>query len=253
MKNVRDVVSRDVIEDLWGAGYTILPRRRHADPFHVPQEMVPQGRSYQWRHLVHDKFHFERPDGATPSGWAPVPASRHDGYFMPAGYVGDIEVNGLGLFEKSKFEVDQERQANVQKAQDAADPAKFFAGKGFSGSVTVGTQTKLGEMDSVKTTKIGETKTIENTTAVPRDMVPHIGRIFEERDYLAKLYVVDCASENPVWSTVTISEIATEMEFAMKCDPDTPKWPTLNGIILPHAIANIRKRITEEAASGQAS
>ena len=125
MKNVRDIIDRGIIEDLWGEGYTILPRRRHADPFHVPPEMVPQSRSYQWMHLIHDKQLFWAPAGCT-NAWAPVPASRHDGYFMPAGHVGDIEVNGLGLFEKPKFEVDAERQANTQKAIDAADPAKFF-------------------------------------------------------------------------------------------------------------------------------
>src|ERR1700743_1103749 len=106
MQPVREVVHRDVIEDLWSAGYTILPRARHPDPFFVPPELVPQGRAYQWWHLVPDKVFFRREAGAEPSGWAPVPASRHDGYFMPAGHVGDIEVNGLGLFEKSQFEVD---------------------------------------------------------------------------------------------------------------------------------------------------
>src|SRR6267142_5671283 len=105
MKLVREIISRDIIDDLWGAGYTILPRRRHADPFHVPVEMVPQGRSYQWMHLIHDKFHFIGSRGDYSLGWSPVPASRHDGYFLPAGYIGDIEVNGLGLFEKPKFEV----------------------------------------------------------------------------------------------------------------------------------------------------
>ena len=116
MKPVREVVSREIIDDLWGAGYTILPRNRHPDPFYVPPEIVPSTRSYQWWHLVHDKVLYG-------NGWAPVPASRHDGYFMPAGFVGDIEVSGLGLFEKPKFEVDAERQANIQKAQDAGDPA----------------------------------------------------------------------------------------------------------------------------------
>lgn len=171
MKPAREIVSREIIDDLWGAGYTILPRARHPDPFHVPAEMVPWGRSYQWFDLKHDKFHYG--DDKHNTGWAPVPAARHDGYFMPAGFVGDIEISGLGLFEKPRFEVEQDRAAAAQKAQDAGNPAKFFAGKGFSGSVTIGTQTKLGELDTVKTTEIGETKTIENITAIPRELTPY--------------------------------------------------------------------------------
>ena len=250
MKNVRDVVSRDIIEDLWGAGYTILPRRRHADPFHVPQEMVPQGRSYQWWHLVHDKFHFERPDGATPSGWAPVPASRHDGYFMPAGHVGDIEVNGLGLFEKSKFEVDQELQAERQKAIDAAYQTKFFAGKGFSGSVTVGHQNQAGfvatRMDIDK-----KSKTINTTVAIPKDMLPHMSAVFEERDALYN----DLVEKWNTGKELSDQEkaICEKYEEALAEDPETLKGPTLNALLMPTAIENVRKRITEEASSGQAS
>ncbi len=252
MKNVRDVVDRDIIEDLWGAGYTILPRRRHADPFHVPPEMVPQGRFYQWWHLVHDKFHFERPTGATPSGWAPVPASRHDGYFMPAGHVGDIEVNGLGLFEKSKFEADQELHANAQKAIDAADPAKFFAGKGFSGSVTVGRQDEGGFAATKTDINVDpKTKTVNTTVFIPKDMLLHMDRVFAERDAL----YADLVEK---WNAgVELNEdqdaIRKRYEEALEEDPETPKGPTLNALLLPTAIENVRKRITEEADSGQAS
>lgn len=233
MKPVREVVTREIIDDLWGAGYTILPRARHPDPFHMPAEMVPQGRAYQWMHLVHDKYHYS-------VGWAAVPASRHDGYFMPAGFVGDIEVNGLGLFEKPKFEVDQELAANTAAAHKAVDDWKAKWGGQFSGDVSVN-----GER-----TEIGETKTIENTTAIPKDMVPYIAQIFEERDYLGKLYAEDQASNEPNWSTVTISEIAGKMEDAMRTEPGAPKWPTLNGIILPYAIKNVRSRIKQEASNG---
>ncbi len=250
MKPIREVVSRDVIEDLWGAGYTILPRRRHSDPFHVPEDMIPQGRSYQWMHLVYDQALFKS-NGPMPNAWAPVPASRHDGYFMPAGHIGDIEVNGLGLFEKPKFEVEAERASQVAAAHKQVDDWKEKWGGEFSGSVTVGTQTKLGELDSIKTTEIGSTKTIENTTKVPRDMVPHIAQIFEERD---RLYtdLVDKwnngeeLNEQQDW----VRRIYQTTEDA---DPNILKGPTLNAILLPIAIANIRTKLAEEAADGQAS
>ena len=153
MKPIRELISREVIDDLWGAGYTILPRTRHPDPFFVPPEMVPQGRSYQWMHLIHDRFHIgTAKDHSDGGGWAPVPSSRHDGYFMPAGFIGDIEVNGLGLFEKPKFEVDAERAANIQKAKDAADPFAFFYDKGFDGHVKVGTErTEIGATRPLRT------------------------------------------------------------------------------------------------------
>lgn len=241
MKPVREIISREIIDDLWGAGYTILPRARHPDPFNVPPEIVPQSRLYQWMHLIHDKVWIGQ-------GWAAVPASRHDGYFMPAGFVGDIEVNGLGLFEKPKFEVEQAKAEQVAAAHKAVDDWKEKRGAEFSGEVAIATQTKLGEY-TVQTAKIGNTKSIENVTAIPRDMTPYIAQIFEERDYLGKLYEVNCADGVTARSPFFISEIASKMEAAMKADPAAPKWPTLNAIILPFAIANVRKRITEEAAN----
>lgn len=234
MKPVREVVSREVIDDLWGAGYTILPRNRHPDPFFVPPEMVPQGRSYQWWHLVHDKFHFDR-EGSS-SGWAPVPANRHDGYFMPAGFVGDIEVNGLGLFEKSKFEVDQDKAAQVAAAHKQVDDWKAKWGGAFSGEVSVGGNR----------TEIGATKTIESTTAIPRDMVPYIAQIFEERDRLAQGHIEALKSKT---GTLYCQEFADWMED----HPNDPQWPVLHAMLLPKAIENIRQRITEEANNAQAS
>jgi hypothetical protein len=171
MKPVREVVTRDVIDDLWGAGYTILPRRRHVDPFFVEPELIPQGRSYQWMHLVHDKFHYEH------GGWASVPASRHDGYFMPAGHVGDIEVNGLGLFEKPKFEVERDQAEHVAKAKKLVTDWVDKTGGQFSGEISVN-----GDK-----TVIGNTQTVESATPIPRKMIPYITQIFEERDRLLEV------------------------------------------------------------------
>lgn len=243
MKPVREVVSREVIDDLWGAGYTILPRARHPDPFFVPTEMVPATRSYQWMHLIHDKALFAWSDGTYGLGWSPVPASRHDGYFMPAGHIGDIEVSGLGLFEKPKFEVDAERAKQVDDAHKQVDDWKAKWGGEFSGEVSVG-----GDR-----TEIGATKTIENTTAIPRDMVPYIAQIFEERDYISKCYADESARSDQHWSTLLMAAISDKFQSFMRDNPDAPKWPTLNAIILPYAIENIRKRNTEEAKNAQAS
>jgi hypothetical protein len=236
MKPVREIVSREIIDDLWGAGYTILPRARHPDPFFVPPEMVPQGRSYQWWHLVHDKVHYERPLGHTLSGWAAVPASRHDGYFMPAGFIGDIEVNGLGLFEKSKWEVEADRAEQTAKAKQMVDDWAKSTGALFEGEFKIG-----GER-----TEIGATKTIENATKIPRELTPYIAQIFEERDRLANDFVYSSDRRE-------VEEIERKYMKAMGESATDSKWPTLHAIILPYAIENIRKRIAEEATSGQAS
>lgn len=236
MKPVRDIISREVIDDLWGAGYTILPRNRHPDPFFVQPEIIPQGRAYQWMHLVHDQTWIK-------SGWAAVPASRHDGYFMPTGFVGDIEVNGLGLFEKPKFEVDQERAAQTAAAHKQVDDWKERWGGQFSGEAIVG----------VERTEIGSTKTIENTTKIPRDMVPYIALIFEERDRLGAEQVAawknSDADPTEVQRKIT-AQYNQAFENGDGLKP-IPKWPTLNAILLPYAIENVRKRITEEASPWQ--
>lgn len=250
MQPVREVVHRDVIEDLWSAGYTILPRNRHPDPFFVPPDLVPMGRAYQWWHLVHDKFYFERPEGAVPSGWAPVPASRHDGYFMPAGHVGNIEVNGLGLFEKPKFEVDQERDAGIAKAhQQVSDWAAKAGQFGLSGAVSVGgVDIDVGDPAlSEKITSdrnvvsISKNKTIETRVNIPGEMVPHMAEIFAERDRLYSDLIEK-------WSSCDILEswqftIVEKYHEGLISDPALLKGPALNALLLPHAIENVRKSL----------
>jgi hypothetical protein len=236
-----DYVTRDQIQDLWGIGYTIVRRSRHVDPFHVPPEMVPQGRSYQWWHLVHDKFHFYR-DGDGSSEWAPVPASRHDGYFMPFGTVGPIEVGGLGLFEKSKFEVDQEKASQVKAAhKQVSDWAAQAAEHGISGSVSFGgVGMEVGEGEKVF--KNTAAKTIETMIRVPKDMVPHMMAVFEERDRLYSELEKAVASGFPSQGQI---HILSQYHAALEEDPDLPKGPTFNALLMPHAVENVRKKLKE--------
>lgn len=230
MKPVRDIISREVIDDLWGAGYTILPRNRNPDPFNVPAEIIPQGRAYQWMHLVHDQAWIK-------NGWAAVPSSRHDGYFMPAGFVGDIEVNGLGLFEKPKFEVERDQAVQTAAAHKQTDDWKERWGSQFSGETVVG-----GER-----TEIGATKTIEDTAKIPRDMVPYIAQIFEERDRLGRI-AAECLQSGTGDSDIDAAVSA--YKDAVENNANLSKWPAMNALVLPKAIENIRKRITEEASHG---
>jgi len=236
-----DYITEDAIQDLWGIGYTIV-KRTTGDPFEVPQQMVPQTRKYQWWHLVHDAMHFRRLAGCAPSGWAPVPASRHDGYFMPFGHKGDIEVGGLGLFEKSKYEVDKELNENVAVAHKQVADWIDKTGTEFSGSVNVGgAKMAVGEeaRDVYATSK---SKTLETTVMIPRDMTPYMGQIFAERDRLKEEVVLPDRTLNP-------GAIADKFYDAVDKDKAAPWWPTLHAILLPIAIENVRKQITKETTS----
>jgi hypothetical protein len=240
MSLVSEIITQDQIQDLWGCGFTIVARNRHPDPFYVSPEMVPQGRSYQWWHLVHDKFHFERPKDAMSSGWAPVPASRHDGYFMPFGHTGDIEVYGLGLFEKSKVEVDAERAQSKAAALKHVDDWMKETGAEFSGHFAVGEAiTDVGERSLFV---VPQTKTLETTTKVPKDMFDRMADIFEERDRLkAELLTPD--------RFLKPGEIADKFYAAIEEDQSLPWWPTLHAILLPIAIENVRRK-TKSQESG---
>ena len=235
-----DYISRDQLHDLWGAGFTVIRRNTFgSDVYQIADHVCKAGMAQQWSDELKD-------------GWTAVLAERHPGLYAPYSYAGDVKIGGLMLLECPKHKVDAARSAQVDAAHKLVTDWQDKYGGQFSGTVTVGTQTKLGELDTVETMEVGS-KTIEDTTKIPHDMVPYIAAIFDERDYLAKLYTDDRESGEPEWSTVLISQIADQMDDAMRVDPGAPKWPILNAIILPHAIENVRRRITEEAKSGQAS
>jgi hypothetical protein len=233
-----DYVTRDQIQDLWGIGFTIVKRSRHPDPFHVPPEMIPQGRAYQWMHLIHDKVYTDGP------GWAPVPASRHDGYFMPFGHFGPIEVNGLGLFEKPKFEVDQERAAQIAAAKKQTDDWIRQTGiDGISGSVSVGAiGMEVGKGEKVF--KNTSSKSINTTVGVPADMFPYMAEVFAERDRLYADLEAEWRAEGGSY-TDQQNRVMMQYEAAIGEDPNIPKGPTLNALLLPYAVENVRAKLKE--------
>ena len=239
------------IQDLWGMGLTVVPRLRHADPFYVPDYVIPADRGYQWMHLEHDKVWIE-------TGWSPVPYERHAGMFAPYGTGGNIEVQGMGLFDKPKFEIERERSDSVKKAQGLMqDWADRMGAQGFGGGARV---VGMGEADAVVTEiKVGEAvetrietiarpqeKTVELVSAIPKDMTAYIGRIFAERDRIKEELIRPDRSLVPC-------EIADKFYEAIEADKTLPWWPTLHAIILPYAIENVRKAVivtkTEEGTS----
>jgi len=79
-------------------------------------------------------------EGMTKDGWRFVPASRHDGLFIPVGYNGVIDVGGQVLMERPKSYTDAANVDRVAKAHKQVDDwAKKYGGLGISGGVRVWT------------------------------------------------------------------------------------------------------------------
>ena len=89
-ESVREPV-RGSRKEVIGRDGKVMSRKRgtNVDRFHVPEHLIPEGWSYEWKsqtimgqentaHMMH----------MAENGFTPVDASRHPGYFMPDGYTG---------------------------------------------------------------------------------------------------------------------------------------------------------------------
>ena len=159
---------------------------------------------------------------------------------MPFGHKGDIEVGGLGLFEKSKYEVDLELGENTKAAHKlVSDWAEKAAENQFSGVVNIGgIETPVGD-DTWPIYASSKSKTLETTVKIPKDMTPYMGQIFAERDRLKEEMVLPDRTLKP-------GALADKFYDAVDKDKAAPWWPTLHAILLPIAIENVRKQITKE-------
>lgn len=178
-KTPLDYVTRDQVQDLWGAGFTIVAR--HQDPFHVPIDQIPRGMSYQWG-----------TSRALKSGaWYAVPAERHPGWLAPWGYTGEVTISELTLMEMASNLAEEKHKANQAKAQQNVDDwyAKVAAG-GFTENVTVLSEGKDGpkSADPVDIPPMKPVLTTLVLAKIPPDMLDHLPAIFKERDRLLNLY-----------------------------------------------------------------
>lgn len=214
-------------QELWGMGLTVIDRAPPEKMFDLAAGLAPAGMAYQWDAL----------ENAPRVGWKCVPASRHPGIFMPYGYTGDIEVEGLWLMERPKAEVDAFHAAAQAKAcQNMADWFDRQGAQGFTGGVTVLSEGSQGRSTDIRT--VGE-KTLESVIEIPRELAPYIAHIFEERDRL-------WAGASDWWDKPTAEYLAYG-ELAAQ-NPDWTRGQLMNAVLTPIAIENIRKRLATEGA-----
>lgn len=111
------------------------------DRLRVPAELIPDGMEYLWvTSTIYGQPQPQRLARFQRQGWVPVPASRHDGLFMPKGWTGSIEVDGLMLHERSKKISDMARAAERRKARSQIQAKEAQLLGGAIDGVTMDTQ-----------------------------------------------------------------------------------------------------------------
>jgi hypothetical protein len=224
-----NLIPERIIQDLWGIGFTIVPRTGSLPP----DPVAPHGMAYQWNGIP------------KADGWIPVPASRHPGQFAPYGYVGDIEFGGLYLMERPKAEVDAFHADAHAKARENVD--NWFqrqAVSGFIGGVTVLEEGSGGERKT-DIREIGD-KTLENFTQIARELAPYAAEIFKERDRLWQ--------EAHTWWDVR--HVTPEYQLYRELTVKHPEWTrgqVMNAVLTPIAIENIREKLATEGANHEQS
>ncbi len=95
-------------------GETLTRKRtQSSDQFFIPDEVVPQGWSYQWNCLeVAGQPQVGQRMAMAENGWRPVPAGRHPGRFMPNGTANDAPIIRDSLIlEERPIELTMEARA----------------------------------------------------------------------------------------------------------------------------------------------
>lgn len=125
-------------------------RKSGIDPFEVPAGFEPPGWKYQWcavaslgnKEIVRTmaiEFH--------QNGWRPVPASRHDGHFMPRGEAGPIIVRDQMLMERPEAmcrEAAAEDQRNAIQQMRDRDEALMGSKANLKGAMRDGFEMNSG-------------------------------------------------------------------------------------------------------------
>ncbi len=94
------------------------------DRLHIPQHLIPDGVDLQWvTDTILGQPATQTRIGFEVNGWQPVTpdmfGGRYDGMFMPKGFKGEINVDGLVLMERP-MELTLEARAEERKAARSA-------------------------------------------------------------------------------------------------------------------------------------
>jgi hypothetical protein len=92
-----------------------------------------------------------RAQRAERNGWRPVPASRHDGLFMPPGHQGAIELEGQRLYELPENEAYNRHRGAYLKSKLAKQNANAMLATAPSGT---GPRNHPGIAPSVRVTRM---------------------------------------------------------------------------------------------------
>lgn len=111
------------------------------DRLKVAKELIPDGQDYLWvTGSIYGQPQPQRLARFQKQGWVPVPSSRHDGLFMPKGYDGYIEVDGLILHERSLKISDMARAYELKRARGQVRAKELQLMGGNIDGVTLDTQ-----------------------------------------------------------------------------------------------------------------
>lgn len=105
-----------------GRNGEVLSRKRTltSDIFHIPDNLIPKGWSYQWCAVSvvgNTEILMDQNLMMAENGWRPVPASRYPGRFMPEGHKGNIIRGGQMLMERPEALSIEARAEDVRLAR----------------------------------------------------------------------------------------------------------------------------------------
>lgn len=102
------------------------------DPFDFKARGIKpdEGWTYEWKvKSIYNWEHTQHQVMLSRNGWEPVPASRHDGLYMPKGHQGPIEYGGQILMERDARLTAQSRAYDKRAADAAVLQSRRMAGQ----------------------------------------------------------------------------------------------------------------------------
>jgi hypothetical protein len=222
------ILGADALHELWGEGYTVVPRSRHADPTHIDPAVIPRDRAYQWVSREHDLAYYKT------LNWHEVPAERHPGVFAPWGYSGNCTFGDLILVDKPRDEAEKSQKAGHDKAhQNVVDWGLKVGAAGFTG------HTVVADGGNLTMTEVGETphRLHETQTEIPPELIWRLKAILKERDQLvAEEHKAHLKRQETVAATETAATVGEEVFDLLACRVRC----------MQQAISNIRTKLASD-------